>query len=104
MDFVKNSYMTPLINTELPQSDIELTNKKYVDDRLPVGTVVMFGDTNAPNGWLICDGTAVSRTTYSDLFTVIGTAWGEGDTTTTFNLPDLTGAFPVVVIDFIIKF
>ena len=57
------------------------------------GMVAAFAMSSAPTGWLTCDGTAVSRTTYSDLFTAIGTTWGSGDGTTTFNLPDLRGAF-----------
>ena len=57
------------------------------------GMVAAFAMTSAPTGWLTCDGTAVSRTTYSDLYTAIGTTWGSGDGTTTFNLPDLRGAF-----------
>ena len=47
----------------------------------------------APAGWLICDGSAVSRTTYADLFASIGTTYGAGNNTTTFNLPDLRGEF-----------
>ena len=57
------------------------------------GMIAPFAMTSAPTGWLTCDGTAVSRTTYSDLYTTIGTTWGSGDGTTTFNLPDLRGAF-----------
>ena len=49
----------------------------------------------APSGWLICDGAAVSRTTYADLFAVIGTTYGAGDSSTTFNLPDFQGRAPV---------
>lgn len=48
----------------------------------------------APTGWLICDGSAVSRTTYADLFAVIGTTYGAGDSSTTFNLPDFQGRVP----------
>lgn len=47
----------------------------------------------APSGWLICDGSAVSRSTYADLFLAIGTAYGSGDGTTTFNIPDYRGRF-----------
>jgi phage-related tail fiber protein len=47
----------------------------------------------APTGWLKSDGSAVSRTTYADLFTAIGTTFGSGDGSTTFNLPDLRGEF-----------
>lgn len=56
---------------------------------IPVGTIIDYGGTAAPSGYLACDGTAVSRTTYSDLFTAIGTTWGVGDGSTTFNLPSL---------------
>lgn len=55
------------------------------------GTVLPFAGSTAPNGWLLCYGQAVSRTTYANLFTVIGTAHGAGDGSTTFNLPDLRG-------------
>jgi len=58
---------------------------------LPVGTIAAFGGSSIPSGWLECNGAAVSRTTYSDLFTAIGTTYGVGDGSTTFNLPDLRG-------------
>lgn len=45
------------------------------------------------NRWIVCDGSAISRTVYSDLFTVVGTTWGVGDGSSTFNLPDLRGEF-----------
>lgn len=48
-----------------------------------------------PDGWLVCDGSAVSRSTYSSLFAAIGTTYGPGDGSTTFNLPDTTGAWPI---------
>lgn len=60
----------------------------------PAGSIIMFGGATAPNGWLICDGSAVSRTTQADLFDAIGTAFGSGDGSTTFNLPDMRGQFP----------
>ena len=58
-----------------------------------VGEVRQFAGVTAavPAGWLLCFGQAVSRTTYSDLFQVRGTTWGAGDSSTTFNLPDLRG-------------
>jgi microcystin-dependent protein len=56
---------------------------------IPVGVMMDFGGTSAPTGFLVCDGTAVSRTTYSALFTAIGTTWGSGDGSTTFNVPDM---------------
>ncbi len=61
----------------------------------PAGTIQPFGGVTAlvPGGWLVCDGSAVSRTTYAGLFAVIGTNFGAGDGSTTFNLPDLRGRF-----------
>lgn len=56
---------------------------------LPSGMITPYGGATAPNGWLLCDGTAVSRETYADLFAVIGTAFGSGDGSTTFNVPDM---------------
>ena len=55
------------------------------------GFILPFGGGTAPSGWLECDGAAVSRSTYSDLFAIIGTIYGAGDGSTTFNLPDLQG-------------
>ena len=60
-------------------------------DTTPIGTVEAYSGSTAPNGYLLCDGSAVSRTTYSDLFSVIGTTYGSGDGSTTFNLPNLKG-------------
>ena len=54
------------------------------------GIIVPWGLASTPSGFLACDGTAVSRTTYADLFAVVGTNYGVGDGSTTFNLPDLT--------------
>lgn len=61
----------------------------------PVGEITMWGTTTAPTGWLICDGSAISRTTYAGLFALIGTTFGVGDGSTTFNLPNLKGRVPV---------
>ena len=66
---------------------------------LPTGVILPYGASNAPNGWLLCDGSAVSRTTFASLFAVLtanGTTfpYGSGDGSTTFNLPDLRGRFP----------
>jgi microcystin-dependent protein len=60
---------------------------------VPTGTVTAFAGSTAPSGYLLCDGQAISRTTYSTLFTEIGTTYGAGDGSTTFNLPDLRGIF-----------
>ena len=55
------------------------------------GMLMPFAGSSAPSGWLLCYGQAISRTTYADLFTAIGTTYGTGDGSTTFNLPDLRG-------------
>nr|DAG39803.1 MAG TPA: Baseplate wedge protein [Caudoviricetes sp.] len=60
-------------------------------DTLPVGSVISYIKAIAPENWLVCDGSAVSRTDYSELFNVIGTTFGTGDGSTTFNLPDIKG-------------
>jgi microcystin-dependent protein len=62
---------------------------KYSASGVKTGTIVSYGSNTAPDGFLDCDGTAVSRTTYSALFAIIGTTYGTGDGSTTFNLPDL---------------
>ena len=61
---------------------------------MPTGVVLPFAGTAAPTGWLACDGTAISRTTYAALFSAVGTSYGVGDGSTTFNLPDFRGRFP----------
>ena len=53
----------------------------------------MFAGNTIPEGWLLCDGSAVSRTDYAKLFSAIGTTWGAGDGSTTFNLPNSIGRF-----------
>lgn len=67
----------------------------YADN--PIGSIVSYGGATAPSGWLLCQGQAISRTIYAELFAVIGTAYGSGDGSTTFNLPDLRETIPVGV-------
>ena len=69
--------------------------KNTINTNTPVGSISLFAGSTAPTGWLICDGSAVSRTTYADLFSVIGTTYGAGDGSTTFNIPDIQGKVPV---------
>lgn len=79
--------------------DITVTGGKFVGDGVaPVGSVTMYAALTAPTGWLLCDGAAVSRTTYAALFAIISTGYGVGDGSTTFNLPDMTGRFPTQAI------
>ena len=60
---------------------------------LPAGTLVDYAGTVEPSGWLLCDGRALSRTTYASLFAAISTSYGSGDGSTTFNIPDFRGRF-----------
>lgn len=61
---------------------------------VPVGTIIAFAGDTAPAGWLLCNGQTVSRTTYSTLYqSIVGNRFGQGDNSTTFNVPDLRGRF-----------
>ncbi len=62
-----------------------------------VGVILPYGGSSAPSKWALCDGSAVSRTTYSVLFGIIGTSFGVGNGSTTFNLPDFRGRIAVGV-------
>lgn len=59
------------------------------------GFIQMYGAASAPTGWLLCNGAAVSRSTYATLFALIGTTYGAGDGSSTFNVPDMRDKFPV---------
>jgi microcystin-dependent protein len=61
---------------------------------IPSGTMVMWPTATAPTDWLLCDGTAISRTTYSNLFALFGTTFGAGNGSTTFNLPNYKNRMP----------
>lgn len=61
---------------------------------VPAGSLLMWSTASAPSGYLLCNGAAVSRSTYAALFAVIGTTFGAGDTTTTFNVPNYTNRMP----------
>ena len=67
-----------------------ITNQGMI---VPAGTVIPYGNTSAPFGYIKCNGAAISRTVYEDLFAAIGTSFGGGDGSTTFNVPDLRGEF-----------
>lgn len=85
------------VNVGAPTTGTDATNKTYVDAQLasfgglPVGSAIPFAGLTTPTGWLLCDGSAVSRATYANLFAALGVTYGVGDGTTTFNVPDLMG-------------
>lgn len=71
-------------------------NTNYLKEHsVPTGAILPFGGAAAPAGYLLCDGTAVSRVGYADLFTLLSTTYGVGNGSTTFNVPDLRGRFPL---------
>lgn len=65
-------------------------NQTVAGDTLPIGSITPYSGISTPSNWLLCDGREISREVYSQLFAVIGTSYGAGDGSTTFNLPDLT--------------
>ncbi|ARM70446.1 tail protein [Escherichia phage vB_EcoM_ECOO78] len=75
------------------RSNLEVYSKTETDQKMPTGGIVYFPRSTAPTGWLKANGAAISRTAYANLFSVIGTIFGNGDGVNTFNLPDLRGEF-----------
>lgn len=89
----------PLLEIEknssgVPTGDYKLVagSTNFADN--PIGTILPYGGSTVPSGWFLCQGQAVSRTTYAELFAVIGTSFGSGDGSTTFNLPDMRESVP----------
>lgn len=81
--------------TTVKIADGNVTPAKLSAAVLPPGLIMEYGAASAPAGWLLCDGTAVSRTTYAALFAIIATTFGVGDGSSTFNVPDLRGRAPM---------
>jgi hypothetical protein len=82
------------VNTRIAADNTTLmTAQSYTEGRIigfvktPVGVIHMYVGSSAPSGWLLCDGSAVSRSTYAVLFALIGVSYGSGDGSTTFNIP-----------------
>jgi microcystin-dependent protein len=71
-----------------------MANLQDLTNRSEVGAIKPWGKSTAPAGYVLCDGTAISRTDYADLFAVIGTTYGVGNGSSTFNVPDLQGKMP----------
>lgn len=88
--------------TTLDVSGVINTNTKYTINYIaiapPVGSIMAFTVASSPDGWLLCNGAEISRSTYSALLNVISTTFGNGNNSTTFNLPDYRGAFYVVLV------
>jgi microcystin-dependent protein len=82
----------PLTLPADPTAALHAATKQYIDGLL-LGMITTFPQTTEPTGWLKCNGQAVSRTTYASLFAKVGTTYGVGNGSTTFNVPDLRGEF-----------
>ena len=80
--------VAPIINTGLA----------VAYDGNPAGSIRAYGGATAPDSWLLCDGSAVSRTTFAGLFDAIGTKYGVGDGSTTFNLPTVNDILHVTTL------
>lgn len=79
----------------LPLSNQKLLSVPYAENVAPIGTIEIFAgpSTSVPFGYRVCDGTAIDRSKYPELYDVIKTSWGTGNGSTTFNIPDLRGVF-----------
>jgi len=75
-------------NYEATKYDFDGANLTGIEG-IPTATIVPWSDSSVPSGFLECNGSAVSRSTYADLFAIVGTTYGSGDGSTTFNVPDL---------------
>ena len=93
MSTVRANSITNSAGSGAPDFPNGLTNNGVTLIGVPSGAVAHFAMNTAPTGWLKANGAAVSRTTYATLFAAIGTTFGVGDGSTTFNLPDLRGEF-----------
>jgi microcystin-dependent protein len=83
----------PFTNTFPRQAITAAPYAAFANNGMPAGAITAFAGTTVPAGWLLCDGSAVSRTNYARLFAAVGTTWGSGDGMTSFNLPDMRGMF-----------
>lgn len=85
------------VSIEFEDDELRVTPNFNLDegDGVPTGQITAFGGASAPTGWQLCDGSAISRTTFAALFAAIGTTYGVGDGSTTFNVPDLRQRFPL---------
>jgi len=81
-------------NYEATKYDFDGANLTGIEG-IPTATIVPWSDSSVPSGFLECNGAAVSRTTYSALFAIVGTTYGAGDGSSTFNVPDLQDNVPV---------
>lgn len=112
--FINPAMTTGLLKTANKLSEMaadQATQETAMDNigvnyALPVGSILPWAGSVLPGGFLTCNGSAVSRTTYAALFSIISTSFGSGNGSTTFNLPNITAGFTVAsgTVSYIIKF
>lgn len=90
---IRDQDLADVPNKALARTNLDVYSKSEAYSLAPAGLVAYFAQPTAPAMWLKCNGAAVSRTAYSNLFAAIGTLYGAGDGVSTFNLPDLRGEF-----------
>lgn len=95
VDVARNQFDSKGLELAIQSMTQNLNNFYSTGTINEIGAIVAYGGTLPPTGFLLCDGTAVSRATFSALFAVLGTTYGAGDGSTTFNLPNLKGRVPV---------
>ena len=86
---------TSIVDADITDGRVYSQSNTAFGGFAPAGAILAYGGATAPTGWLLCQGQAVSRSTYAHLFSVLGTTFGVGDGSTTFNLPDLRQRFPL---------
>ena len=98
--FKDGSFKTMCYTPQKDSNSSEIATTEWVNSKIstgggsnPVGSIIPFAGSSIPTGYLLCNGAVVSRATYANLFRVIGTAYGAGDGSTTFKLPDLRDRF-----------
>lgn len=87
-----------IVNVTTGTADNDAVNTAQLSAIHPVGGIIMWGglyNGSPPSGWALCNGQALNRTTYSALYAVVGVTYGDGNGSTTFEVPNLEGAFPV---------
>ena len=92
-DYSNNGGTNDQVLVSLGGTGVNWKSLSVIDGSVPAGTVISYASSTAPTGYLKCNGAAISRSTYSSLFSGIGTVFGAGDGSTTFNVPDLRGEF-----------
>jgi len=88
VDSANNSYITTNVTPSIDSSGFEIATTQFVQNIVPAGVILPFAGTTTPFGYFTCDGSELSRATYSKLFEAIGTTYGAGDGVNTFNIPN----------------